>query len=119
MLLQDESCIAAHLGERAPKGAEDESATQEQQDDIEQGKDPDDAVDGTGGTTALSSKVCMVYLMSSAGGAHRLLCSGRHTATSVWCVQHTCEMTCCARRMLSFSLTSRTCYPLTANLGFP
>ena len=32
MRLQDESSIAAHLGERAPKMAEDESALLEQQD---------------------------------------------------------------------------------------
>lgn len=51
MLPQDESCIAAHLGERTPKGAEDESATLEQQDDTEQGDDHNASVDGTGDST--------------------------------------------------------------------
>lgn len=34
-MLQDESCIAAHLGERAPKVADDESAAYERQDGSE------------------------------------------------------------------------------------
>lgn len=59
MLLQDESCIAAHLGERAPKGAEEELAILEQQDDAEQG-DHNASVDGTGGGTYLfQQSVCM------------------------------------------------------------
>ena len=58
-LLQDESCIAAHLGERAPKGVDDESADQEQQDGAEQGIDQDESAAGTGDTQQQSLQVAM------------------------------------------------------------
>ena len=47
-MVQDESCIAAHLGERAAKVADDEAAALEQQNDTEHIIEADVSVDGTG-----------------------------------------------------------------------
>ena len=48
--MQDESSIAAHLGERAPKLADDESAALDQQDNTEDVDDQEPSLNGSQGT---------------------------------------------------------------------
>lgn len=80
LLLQDESCIAAHLGERAPKGAEDESATQEQQDDTEQGGDHNESVDDTGATLVFAANFVLCSQCTALEVNTELVCTVQHSA---------------------------------------
>ena len=117
--LQDESCIAAHLGERAPKGAEDESATQEQQEETEQGGDHDESMDGTGDILPFCSKFCIVQSVHSIPGKQRG-CVFSAVYRKVSMVQYVHELRGAfpaqTGMRLGLILTCRACQPLMSHI---
>lgn len=114
--MQDESCIAAHLGERAPKGAEDESASQEQQDDTEQGGDHDESVDGTGAILAFATKLVLCSQYTALKVNKEIVSCVQHTVKCQWCSMCTNEwrgsFPAQLEMMLGLMLTSKACQPL-------
>lgn len=67
------------MGERAPKGAEDDSATQEQQDVTQQDGNHDESVDDTGDTLVLAANYILCIQRTALKVNKEVDCAVQHS----------------------------------------